>query len=161
MRKKIGLKIIINTLILAIIAIASVFCVNLMVVNANSKKISFETGNGLGEYDITLTAMSGDGSAANPYIVDSSDDLTYMATQCNNNAGNYRTAYYRQVTDLTCPSWTKITSFSGVYDGCGYTISGFSYSSTNFAFFQTLESTAVIKNVGFTNVSVNVSAKGT
>ncbi len=162
MRKKFKFGIIINTLILAIIAIASVFCVNLIMVNANSKKIDLAFGNENGDYGIALTAMSGDGSQNNPYIVDSSDDLTYMATQCNNNAGNYRTAYYRQVCNLTCPSsWTMIDRFNGTYDGCGYTISGLTTSSKDFAFINVLDYDSVFKNVGFTNVNYNIKAKGT
>lgn len=141
--------------LISLFALAITIVASFFIFNYSKKEV-----NASG-YSISLMALNGDGTAASPYVIDSSDDLTYMATQCNNNAGNYRTAYYVQVGNLTCPSWTKITTFSGNYDGRGYTISGFSYSSTDYAFFHTLESSAVVKNVGFTNVSCSVSAKGT
>ena len=53
-----------------------------------------------------------------------------------------------------------INSFSGNYDGQGYLITGFTNSSKiDFAFFNRLESSAVIKNLGFTNVNFSVSTE--
>jgi len=65
--------------------------------------------------------LSGAGTAADPYLVSSQEDLLAVS-------GNPK-AYYRMTGDiaLTAASWTPVchdTAFSGVFDGGGHTVSG-------------------------------------
>ena len=108
----------------------------------------------------TSAITQGDGSQGNPYVIDSAQKLAYMAVQCNNNVGNYQSAYYIQTTniDISGDQWVPISSFSGTYDGQGYTINGLNCSSRDrFSFFDILETGSVIKNLGFTNVNISRS----
>lgn len=108
----------------------------------------------------TSAITQGDGSQGNPYVIDSAQKLAYMAVQCNNNVGNYQSAYYIQTTniDISGNEWVPISSFSGTYDGQGYTINGLNCSSRDrFSFFDILETGSVIKNLGFTNVNISRS----
>lgn len=105
----------------------------------------------------TSAITQGDGSQGNPYVIDSAQKLAYMAVQCNNNVGNYQSAYYIQTADIDISGneWVPISSFSGTYDGQGYTINGLNNSSSlTFAFINSFNSTAVVKNLGFTNVNI-------
>ena len=90
----------------------------------------------------------GDGSAENPYVIDSSAKLEYMAEQINAGSGNYSTAYYKQTCDISLSgiTWTPINSFGGNYDGQGYLISGLYGTSNNFGFISTITSTGVFCN---------------
>lgn len=110
---------------------------------------------------MTSPITSGDGSASNPYVIDSADKLAYMAVQCNNNSGNYRSAYYKQTTDIDLSSrtWTIISDFSGYYDGQGYTINGLNCDSslTTFALINNFSGTW--KNTGFTNVNIDTEGQ--
>lgn len=106
----------------------------------------------------TSAITQGDGTENNPYVIDSAQKLAYMALQCNNGAGNFQTAYYVQTTniDISADEWVPINSFSGVYDGQGYTINGLKNTTRNrFSFFDVLTQTSIIKNLGFTNVNIN------
>lgn len=112
---------------------------------------------------LTLTShaqqtLIGDGSLNNPYEIDSTEKLEYMAQQINEGAGNYVNAYYKQTQniDISGKAWTMINSFSGYYDGQGYTISGFNGSAKNFAFINTISESGVIKNVGFININLSI-----
>ena len=108
----------------------------------------------------TVAITAGNGTENNPYVIDSAQKLAYMALQCNNNAGNFQSAYYIQTTniDISTDEWVPINSFSGVYDGQGYTISGLKNTTRNrFSFFDILNSSSVIRNLGFTNVNINRS----
>lgn len=110
----------------------------------------------------TSAITQGDGSQNNPYVIDSAQKLAYMATQCNNNVGNYQSAYYVQTAniDISADQWVPISSFSGTYDGQGYVINGLTNSSrTRFSFFDTLQTGSVIKNLGFTNVNISGSGR--
>ncbi len=110
----------------------------------------------------TSAITQGDGSQGNPYVIDSAQKLAYMAVQCNNNVGNYQSAYYIQTAniDISGNEWVPISSFSGTYDGQGYTINGLTNSSrTRFSFFDILETGSVIKNLGFTNVNISGSGR--
>lgn len=121
---------------------------------------TFSNNSYAADEDIAVAAVTGSGTSADPYIIGSADDLNYMATQCNNSAGNYQTAYYKQICNISISSWNMINSFSGTYDGQGYLITDFTNSSKiDFAFFNRLESSAVIKNLGFTNVNFSVSTE--
>ena len=99
----------------------------------------------------------GDGSAENPYVIDSSAKLEYMAEQINAGSANYSTAYYKQTCDISLSgiTWTPINSFGGNYDGQGYLISDLYGTSNDFGFISTITSTGVFKNVGFTNINLN------
>jgi len=118
-----------------------------------------ENNKSYAEEGIATLSLVGSGTSEDPYLIRVESDLIYMATQCNNATEGFQSAYYKQVDNITLTStWTKINSFSGTYDGQGYLIKGLTNTNIDFAFFQKLESTAVIKNLGFTEVSYNVSS---
>ena len=90
---------------------------------------------------LPAAAYSGSGTADSPYLIASSDDLEQLADDVN--SGNkYSGTYFQLTSDLTLDGeWTPIgngsrsgssytgNSFSGVFDGTGYTISGLTITS--------------------------------
>ena len=119
----------------------------------------------------SAATFEGDGSQTNPYVINSSEDLFYIAEQINAGTGNYSTAFYKQTSniDISSTEWSPIMSFGGSYDGQGYTISGlhgdcivYKISSLKyisyFGFIINLEASASIKNLGFINVDINVDS---
>jgi hypothetical protein len=114
----------------------------------------------------TAATPSGDGSAGNPYQIDSLPNL-YWITQ---NAGSWG-SYFVQTADIDASSDTSWNSgagftpiayagsgytFTGHYDGGGHTISGLFISqgsNSEFGLFAVIDN-AEIKNLGLINVNI-------
>ncbi len=81
----------------------------------------------------------GDGSAENPYLIASVEDLQRMASLCNGEAthAEYAAKHYRQIRDIDMSEVAAFkpigdsadTAFSGHYDGGDHAITGLSISN--------------------------------
>ena len=96
--------------------------------------------------------LSGSGTEAEPYLIEDADDLAKVS--------NDLTAHYKLTENIgteTDPVMTAIDgSFTGTFDGAGYTITlDIEQSKANLGLFKTLAGGATIKNVIVTG---NVSA---
>ena len=96
--------------------------------------------------------LSGSGTEAEPYLIEDADDLAKVS--------NNLTAHYKLTENIgteTDPVRTSIDgSFTGTFDGAGYTITlDIEQSKANLGLFKTLAGGATIKNVIVTG---NVSA---
>lgn len=81
------------------------------------------------------TSLKGEGTADKPYLVETAEDLAFLAKDVN--GGNkYAGKYITQTADIDLggKEWAPIgagtgSPFAGVYNGCGYTIKGFYQSA--------------------------------
>lgn len=103
---------------------------------------------------VTLEAVTGDGSASSPYIIDSKEALVYFAQQVNSGVKKYVKGHVKLSSniDLEDMSWTPIgpswtSPFRGHFDGAGYTISGLNVTNarTYYGFFGCLDNATVEK----------------
>lgn len=101
---------------------------------------------------VTLEAVTGDGSAAKPFVIDSKEALVYFAQQVNSGVTKYVEGHVKLSSniDLQDMSWTPIgpswtSPFRGHFDGAGYTISGLNVTNarTYYGFFGCLDNAAV------------------
>ena len=94
------------------------------------------------------TDVSGGGTAADPFIIESSGDFELFVTKVNNGTG--ASAYYKVTTDFSAAGCSAVSvNFTGTFDGGLHTISYLS----NPLF--TSASGATIKNVILDNVSIS------
>ena len=82
----------------------------------------------------TSTAFTGEGTEASPYLIASAENLKSLQEQVA--AGNnYEGKYFTQTADIDLggKEWTPIgksaTPFSGVYNGCGFKVTGLSITN--------------------------------
>ena len=81
----------------------------------------------------------GDGSAANPYIIDEAADLVLLSTKCAAADAAYIDKCYRQVCDIDLsastftPIGTDAARFAGTYDGGNFVVSGITIAESNSA----------------------------
>ena len=103
---------------------------------------------------VTLEAVTGDGSAAKPFVIDSKEALVYFAQQVNSGVTKYVEGHVKLSSniDLQDMSWTPIgpswtSPFRGHFDGAGYTISGLNVTNarTYYGFFGCLDNAMVEK----------------
>lgn len=80
-------------------------------------------------------ANGANGSIDKPYIIDEAEDLVWLAEQVNN-GNKYAGSYFLQLDNIDLGAinkWTPIGSdstFQGMYNGNGFTISNLKYEST-------------------------------
>ncbi len=110
--------------------------------------------------------IEGDGSAQNPYVLETEYDLRVLSALINHESG-WAGYSYQLGADISVSEPEKVNNiipfgntgnkFTGIFDGCGYTLSGIniSYDKNNVSFFGDLASTAVVKNTVFDNFTVN------
>lgn len=75
--------------------------------------------------------LSGDGTKDTPYLIESLEDLKVLRDSVNSGK-SFEGCYFRQTNDIVMDSsdnWIPIGDseeniFSGIYDGCGHTITG-------------------------------------
>ena len=103
---------------------------------------------------VTLEAVTGDGSAAKPFVIDSKEALVYFAQQVNSGVTKYVEGHVKLSSniDLQDMSWTPIgpswtSPFRGHFDGAGHTISGLNVTNarTYYGFFGCLDNAMVEK----------------
>jgi len=110
--------------------------------------------------------ISGNGTADNPYLIASADDLAQMRDNVNANATGWRTAHYRLTADINLKgidNWTPIGSegtsanaFQGVFDGRAHSISNLKIDKeTRFrtGLFGNING-ATVRNVALVNVDI-------
>lgn len=103
------------------------------------------------------TSLTGSGTEADPYLIATGCDLKFMADQVNADVAEYVSAYYQLTADINLNSiaWTPIgaqTSFKGVFDGNGKTISNLSVTSGDNAGLFGMINSATIKNLTVSGV---------
>ncbi len=111
--------------------------------------------------------LSGDGSAGNPFLIDSAADLASLTSYLGS---SHSGKYFKLNSDIdlnvapynTGNGWTPIgngsNNFYGKFDGNGKTISGLYIGSGNAATYQGLfgfTNGAIIEDLSLTNVSIN------
>ena len=103
-------------------------------------------------------ALTGDGSAASPYLISDESGLRQLAADVNG-GNSFSGSHFRLTGDLVLTeSWTPIgtasTPFCGTFDGNGCTVSGMTGEGTYLGLFAHLGSGAVVENVHLTEVSL-------
>lgn len=122
-------------------------------------------GKGVWSGETAEAFSEGDGTAASPFVIKSGEELSLFASLLSGvNASSYVDCYYSLGADihLNAPidnlnvlppnTWTPIPSFSGVLDGCGYSIYGLYVNSVSgyaglFAQVTNNGGTAIVKNL--------------
>jgi hypothetical protein len=100
--------------------------------------------------------MLGTGTALNPFIITSEDDLIEM--------GNDTTAYYKLYVDIELiQEWVPIP-FTGTFDGRGYTVSELEVDATSgadhYGFFSSLSGNADVRNLNLITSALGVRGTG-
>lgn len=131
------------------------------------------------EESVTLRAewesqtLEGAGTADDPYIIASANDLVKMQEAVFTAGGDYLSAHYEVTADIDAsevsfmPVGSSETPFTGEFDGGEHTISGLkidvSYSGSEnadlFAGFFGYTYLAKISNISFENMEVSVNAR--
>lgn len=102
----------------------------------------------------------GEGTEKSPYLVSNSYDLNLMVSSFNGpEAAKFSGKYFLQTADVEFDktvenNYTAVRSFTGHYDGAGYTIGGLNIHVTGTrcaSLFEELESSATVKNVVIQN----------
>ncbi len=98
----------------------------------------------------------GEGTEKSPYLISNRYDLNLMASSFNGpEAAKFSGKYFLQTADVEFDktvenNYTAVRSFTGHYDGAGYTIGGLNIHVTgswHASLFGELESSATVKNV--------------
>lgn len=84
-------------------------------------------------------SFQGDGSAANPYLIETEEQLAQLAHSAAYMGSANQSYCYQLANDITVTAkfWTPIgeyASFHGTFDGNGHTISGVKTSGTNYQY---------------------------
>lgn len=132
----------------------------------------FEPGSaeaGLDSYTEEEYCFSGGkGTADEPYLISSAEDLMELAQRVNAAESDFQSASYRQVApiDLTLfPNFTPIgisssANFKGVYDGGSYPISSLTIDNTQehaVALFGNCGTHSVLRNINLVNVDIRTT----
>jgi len=141
---------------------------------------SFETNTEFGQPEIwegasLFAELEGDGSQESPYLIGSAEDLMLFAN--NINSGINTSAHYKLTSDIDLggEEWTPVghlaasndfsRSFSGVFDGNGYTVSNFKITDVEeddsyIGFFGHM-CAGTIKNLGIDNAVIDFDSAST
>ena len=115
-----------------------------------------------------ISIFDGDGTDSSPFLIKSANDIARLVGLCNgtvkltNTTIDFTKAHYAVANNIDMVGTTvkPISQFSGVFDGCNYTISNLAISPNSdgpTGMFGEVEG-ATIKNVKITNLKVNVTA---
>jgi hypothetical protein len=97
----------------------------------------------------------GTGNSGDPYLISTAQHLQNLSA----NAGDWGQCF-KLTTDVSASLYTPVTSFTGVFDGNGHSITGFSCSTGSgyVGFFGKIQgATARVKNLTIVSPAVNVS----
>ncbi|GAB2858005.1 CehA/McbA family metallohydrolase [Nocardioides pacificus] len=84
------------------------------------------SGRPMTEPILVREGIGGEGTAADPYLIATGADLAKVA---NDPAGHYRLTADLDLTGETHSQLDRLASFTGVFDGAGHTITGFTTPS--------------------------------
>lgn len=115
--------------------------------------------------------FTGDGTEESPYLLSDADDLERFSSTINSDTtGAYTKAYYKLTTDidLNGVEWMPVgyyaaeteysTTFQGVFDGDGHTVSNFVISEDCvYAGFFGLVYNGTVKNLTISNAKISLS----
>lgn len=138
-----------------------------------SPSVNYTQVSGAWNGSVASSFSWGEGTQESPYLIANGDELAYLRTQVNNGQ-SYSGVYFKLIDniDLNNNAWipigTATTSFGGVFDGQGYTISNaiITANGTNaqayaYGVFGSIagneSNSSIIKNVVFDNIKINVS----
>ena len=100
-----------------------------------------------------MEMINGSGTPDDPYLIYGSTDFTNFVTNVNN--GTTASASYKLGSDVSASGTNAITTtFTGTFDGNGYTISNLGH-----ALFNSVNE-GVVKNVILDNVSISGNDNG-
>ena len=108
----------------------------------------------------------GTGTENDPYIIKTEAQLAYMTkVLAGNTCSEYVSKSFKiadgvTLLDMSAHEWIPITEFAGSFDGNGTTISGLTIKNVNLSyvgFFDELKAGAVVQNVNFSNVDIDLS----
>lgn len=109
--------------------------------------------------DSSSKFAGGSGTKEDPYLIKNEEQLGLIHQDV--------TKHYRLIEDIRLtPGWSSIHRFSGSLDGNGHIIDGLSIVKTvssaldqyNFGLFGSMEAGSEVKNLGLTNVDIEVRA---
>ena len=135
-------------------------------VNTFSEKTSSSIWDGT----IATKFKRGNGTASNPYRISSGDELAYFFKLINSeNSSEYFNNYYELQNNIDLDgrefNFSKLRSFSGVFNGNGYSLFNFKINDyylsdedlvANFSLFDSLNN-ATIKNLNLKDISFIVN----
>lgn len=119
-------------------------------------------------WDGTSVAWNhGNGTQSNPYLIESAQNLAWLAEMVSGGVSTYANMHFRLTTDinLNSLSWTPIgisetNCFKGTFDGDDYFIDNITVSyGTNRGLFGVIGAGATLKNIGV-NVQMSFSFSG-
>jgi hypothetical protein len=99
----------------------------------------------------------GAGSPSNPYLISMATHLQDLSA----NSGDWDKCF-KLTADVSAALYTPVTSFTGVFDGNGYSINGFNCTTDAdyVGFFRRVQgATACVKNLTLVSPTVNVPAR--
>ena len=103
--------------------------------------------------EVSMEMINGSGTPDDPYLIYGSTDFTNFVTNVNN--GTTASASYKLGSDVSASGTNAITTtFTGTFDGNGYTISNLGH-----ALFNSVNE-GVVKNVILDNVSISGNDNG-
>ncbi len=155
-----------RVLLIAVLALAVIFCSTFTFYSINMKKIKDEY-NGMLGLDETSYHLKGEGTEQAPFLISNKEELIEYADNlgCYNMIDN-KSAYINLTSDIDLGGidWLPIgergdmSSFNGILDGCGHTISNFNivanrYTDVGFicAIWEFEASTPAVKNLNLAN----------
>ena len=134
-------------------------CTNDMKVEKISSAIVVEKKADVWDGSIAEGFASGDGTEANPYIIETAAQLAYFRKRVNENKDNFVYKYISLINDIDLNNieWAPIgrnnsTEFAGTFDGKGSKIYNLKISEEVYAYqvglFSKTSSSSIIKNIG-------------
>ena len=147
-----------KTLLLKFFSIALAICV--LVASAVTGMVTSASTETWSTWDGTSasTSLSGTGTDADPYLIQSAADLAYWSSWASG-TNNFAGKYVKLTTniDLADKAFGAIHTFAGVLDGNGYEIKGINISlgKDNTGFFRILKGT--VKNLTLTGKVVETN----
>ena len=101
----------------------------------------------------------GDGSVANPYVIDSTEDLSLIGNDPElmfNSTNSYILIKDLDLKSYNNGTWTPLAEFSGNFNGNGHVIYNLNVTSGSSAgLFSSITSSGVVENLKFSNVTIN------
>lgn len=128
-----------------------------------SGKAWADTWDGTTPSALSGTTITGNGTEADPYLIQSAADLAYFGSKYPSNSQWWKLTTDVDLDNKTWSYGQKKSAFAGHFDGDGHTISNINIpvtSTGNYGFFSIVEGTsaserAEVKNLTLSNVSIS------